>query len=547
MPHGTPTLPAEAAANVGVACTTLQCALGRSHKTALRFITAHGARSEFTFEALDAESARAANALRALGLEPGSPFFTFLPKAPEQLFAFLGALRARLLTGTLFSNFGEDALADRLHDAGARAVLTRRSLLRKVQAVRERVPSLLHVLLVDAEAHGPDGIWSWPALVRAASPDFPPEPTDPETPSVLHYTSGSTGKPKGVVHVHASLASQRLTSAEVLGLRDEDVYWCTADQGWVTGTSYGIIGPWSLGATQVHYAGGYDPAAWFRLLQDERITVWYTAPTALRMLSREPPELFRGFDLSALRSIFSVGEPLNPEVLAWARSVLGKDVHDTWFQTETGAIMVANRPGLEIRPGSMGKPVQGIEAAVLREDGSLAPPGEPGALCLRSGWPSMFRTYLGNEAAYRSKFRGGWYDTGDSARVDADGYFWFLGRRDDVVNTAGHLVSPFEVESALLELPEVAESAAVGVPDDLLHEKVVVFVRLRPPHALTPALALKLRLHVSNRVSSTANPQDVVSVDFIPKNRSGKILRRVLRATYTGQDPGDLSTLEDGP
>lgn len=542
-----PSAPRHDVVNIGDACTTHQRALGNGGKEAFRWIAPGSERRAFTFADVDAESARAAHALRALGLAPGDVFFTFLPKLPEQLFAFLGGLRSRVLVGTLFSNFGEDALVDRLADSGARAILTRRSLVRKVLAARRRVPSLLHVLVVDQDEDGEDGVRSWPRLLAAAPPSFPPEPTSPEAPSVLHYTSGSTGKPKGVVHVHGSLSSQRATASDVLGLRDGDVYWCTADQGWVTGTSYGIIGPWSLGVTQVHYGGGYDPEAWLRLLEDERITVWYTAPTALRMLSREPRSLFASCDLSRLRAIFSVGEPLNPAVIEWGREVLRKDVHDTWFQTETGAIMIANRPGTEIRPGSMGRPVAGVAAAVLADDGSPAPTGTPGHLCLKPGWPSMFRAYLGNESAYASKFRGGWYYTGDTARQDEDGYFWFLGRSDDVINTAGHLVSPFEVESALLELPEIAESGVIGAPDELLYEKVVAFVRLRPPHTLTRALDLKLRLHVSNRVSSTANPQDVVAVDAIPKNKSGKILRRVLKARYVGADAGDVSTLEDDP
>jgi acetyl-CoA synthetase len=538
---------AASAPNLGDICTREQCALGRGAREAFRFIGPAGERSSFTFADLEAESARAANALRALGLGPGDVFFTFLPKLPAQLFAFLGGLRARLLVGTLFANFGEDALVDRLADSGARAVLTRRSLLRKVLAARARIPTLRHVLVVDADEDGTDGVRSWPKALAAASPFHAPEATPAETPSVLHYTSGSTGKPKGVVHVHGSLPSQRGTAAEVLGLREDDRYWCTADQGWVTGTSYGIIGPWSLGVSQVHFGGPYDPEAWMRVLQDERVTVWYTAPTALRMLSREPASLYRKFDLSGLRAVFSVGEPLNPAVIAWAREVLGKDVHDTWFQTETGAIMIANRPGMEIRPGSMGRPVSGVTAAVLADDGTPVAPGIPGHLCLRPPWPSMFRAYLGNEGAYRSKFRGGWYFTGDTARVDDAGCFWFIGRSDDVVNTAGHLVSPFEVESALLELPEVAEAGVVGAPDDLLYEKVVAFVRLRTPHVLTTELALKLRLHVSNRVSTTANPQDVVAVEAIPKNKSGKILRRVLKARYLGVDAGDISTMEDGP
>jgi acetyl-CoA synthetase len=535
------------AVNVGDACTWLQCALGRAEKVAFRWVAPGGTRSSCTFADLERESGRAAWALRAAGLAPADVVFTFLPKMPEQFFAFLGGLRARVLMGTLFSNFGEDALVDRLADAGARAVITRKSLVRKILAARARVPSLRQVFVVDLDDDVDTVVRSWPRMLAAQHGTFAPELTRPEEPSMLHYTSGSTGRPKGVVHVHGGLVSQRGTTAEVLGLREDDVYWCTADQGWVTGTSYGIIGPWSLGVTQVHYGGGYDPEVWLRTLEEEGVTVWYTAPTALRMLSREPRELFAGRDLSRLRAIFSVGEPLNPPVIAWGREVLGKEIHDTWFQTETGAIMIANRPGMEIRPGSMGREAGGVAAAVLGDDGEAVAPGTTGHLCLKAGWPSMFRSYLGDASAYASRFRRGWYYTGDTVRQDEEGYFWFLGRSDDVINTAGHLVSPFEVESALLEVPEIAECGAIGAPDELLYEKVVVFVRLRSSYQFTPELALKLRLHVANRVSSVANPQEVIAVDAIPKNRSGKILRRVLKARYAGADAGDVSTMEGEP
>jgi acetyl-CoA synthetase len=297
--------------------------------------------------------------------------------------------------------------------------------------------------------------------------------------------------------------------------------------------------------TQVHYGGAYDAKAWFDLIQKEGVTVWYTAPTALRMLMREPGELFKGYDLSRLRHIFSVGEPLNPEVINWGRTMLGHDIYDTWFQTETGGIMIANRPGLEIRPGSMGTPVAGAEAAILAGDGSPRPAGEQGALCLKRGWTSMFSAYLNNEEAYRSKFRGEWYFTGDTAVRDADGCYWFKGRSDDVINTAGHLISPFEIESALLEVPEVAESGVIGAPDDILYEKVVAFVCLHKQYSWTRELEVKIRVHVGNRASSIATPQEIIVTDNIPKNKSGKIMRRVLKARYLGTEAGDLSTMED--
>jgi acetyl-CoA synthetase len=340
------------------------------------------------------------------------------------------------------------------------------------------------------------------------------------------------------------LPSQQLTGREVLQLHPEQIYWCTADPGWVTGTSYGLLSPWSLGVTQIHYGGGFDARKWFEILEQEYVSIWYTAPTALRMLMREEEQLFAQFDLSRLQHIFSVGEPLNPEAFWWGQKVLRKTIYDTWFQTETGAIMITNRPGLPVFPGSMGKPITGIQAAILDEAGQVLPDEAQGHLCLKPGWDSMFITYFNRAADYANKFGQGWYWTGDLARRDKAGFFWFLGRSDDVINTAGHLVSPFEVESALLELPEVAESAAIAAPDELLFEKVVAFVVLHKGFEWSKDLELKIRLHVSNKVSTTATPQDLVVVNEIPKNKSGKIMRRVLRANYLGLEAGDISTLD---
>ncbi len=531
--------------NIGHICTRQQCELGRGEKVAFRWISANQERTDYTFNDLDRESNRFADALQSLGFMAGDTLFTFLPKTPEQFFSFLGALKLQVVCGTLFSNFGDDAILDRLSDAKPRGIVTKNSLLRKITRVRDQIPSLEYILVTDIPEHLSADTLSYPALMREASQDFAALPTGPDTPSVLHYTSGSTGKPKGVLHVHRSILHLSRTAGEVLDLDESDIFWCTADQGWVTGTSYGIIGPWSLGVTQIHYGGGYDARRWFDLLQGEAVTIWYSAPTALRMLMREDAAFFRRYDLSALRHIFSVGEPLNPEVITWARTTLGKDIYDTWFQTETGGIMVTNRPGLEIRPGSMGTPLNGIEPAIIGDDGALLDNNRQGNLCLKTGWPSMFVTYLNNESAYNSKFKGGYYYTGDTAVRDDDGHYWFKGRSDDVINTAGHLISPFEVESALLEIEEVAESGVIGAPDELLYEKVVAFVQLHRQFTWCKELEVKIRLHISNRASSIATPQEIIIVDSIPKNQSGKIMRRVLKARYLGQDAGDLSTLED--
>jgi len=530
--------------NIGHICTRQQCNAGGADKPAMRFISPEREVSDFSFGDVEAESNRFANVLASLGFVAGDVLFTFLPKQPEQFFAFLGALKAQVITGTLFANFGEEAILDRLGDARAKGVITRKSFLKKIARVRDRLPDLKYIFVVDGDVEPAAGILSYPLLMAGASPEYDVPLTGPDVPSVLHYTSGSTGRPKGVLHRHGSILYQNKTTREVLGLEPDDIYWCTADQGWVTGTSYGIIGPWSIGVSQVHFGGAYDAAAWFDIIEQELVTVWYTAPTALRMLMREEPASFAGRNLDRLRHVFSVGEPLNPEVIGWVRRALGRDVYDTWFQTETGGIMITNRPGLEIRPGSMGKPVTGVEAAILSEEGRPIPDGEQGNLCVRAGWPSMFVTYLNNETVYRQKFRNGFYYSGDTAYRDRDGYFWFMGRSDDVINTAGHLVSPFEVESALLEIEEVAESGVVGAPDELLFEKVVAFVHLHRRYEWSDELELKIRLHVSNRLSTLATPQEIIMADGIPKNKSGKIMRRVLKARYLGIDAGDTSTLE---
>jgi len=530
--------------NIGHLCADKQCEAGLTEHVAFRWLGSRGERMECTFGNLQRETARFANVLDGLGYKAGEVFFTFLPKVPEQFFAFLGSLKMRLITGTLFSNFGGDALLDRLGDCSAKGIITRRSFLKKLRPIRDRLPALRHIIVVDGEDNEEQGVLAYRSLMGQAAPSFVVPDTDPETPSVLHYSSGSTGKPKGVLHRHRSIGHQRRTAQEVLDLRPDDIYWCTADQGWVTGTSYGIIGPWSLGVTQIHYDGPYDAERWMQILSQEGVTVWYTAPTALRMLMRQDDGLFRKFDLSRLRHVCSVGEPLNPEAIHWGRKVLGKEIHDTWWQTETGGIMISNRPGLPIRPGSMGKPVVGIEAAAVASDGTPVPDGQQGNLCLRPGWDSMFISYFNHEAVYREKFRHGWYFTGDAARRDADGYFWFVGRTDDVINTAGHLVSPFEVESALLEIDEIVESGVIGAPDDILFEKIVAFVVLAEGCQWSTALELKVRMHVANRVSSVATPQQIIVIDAIPKNKSGKIMRRLLKARFTGTDPGDLSTLD---
>jgi acetyl-CoA synthetase len=531
--------------NIGHICTRVQCERGLGDKIAFRWISPHHERTDYSFNDLDRESNLFANVLKGLGFTAGDVLFTFLPKTPEQFFSFLGALKLQVICGTLFSNFGCDALLDRLGDARAKAIVTKKSLLKNITRIQDQLPTLKYIIVIDIGEHQSANILSYPVLMRGVSKEFVATVTPPDTPSVVHYTSGSTGKPKGVLHVHRSIVHQSRTARKVLSLTDNDIFWCTADQGWVTGTSYGIIGPWSLGVTQIHYGGGYDAKVWLDLLQNEAVTIWYSAPTALRMLMREDAELYKGYVLGTLKHIFSVGEPLNPEVITWARATFGKDIYDTWFQTETGGIMITNCPGLEIKPGSMGTPLNGIEAAIIDDDGKLLGNNQQGNLCIKRGWPSMFVNYLNNDTAYNQKFRNDYYFTGDTAVRDDDGYYWFKGRSDDVINTAGHLISPFEIESALLEIEEVAESGVIGAPDELLFEKVVAFICLHKQYIWTKDLEVKIRRYISNKASSIATPQEIIIVDSIPKNKSGKIMRRVLKARYLGQDAGDISTLED--
>ncbi len=533
------------AKNLGDICQAWSGGAGRPDPVALRLIQPDLSPRDYTFGQIDVLACQFANVLRDIGQDSGKVVAIFVPKCIEVFAAFLGTLKAKSTVLSLFANFGDLALIDRLADCGASCVVARRASIERLQRIWPSLPALKVILLVDSDVDVGPGVLSLPLRMARASSEYRSAAVEDDTPSLIHYTSGSTGKPKGVLHVHGAAPHIERSMAEVMQPGHNDIYWCTADHGWITGTSYGIVGPWLLGITQVHTVGAFDAHYWFSVLQDQRISVWYTAPTALRMLSREDDIDYRSYDLSHLRSIFSVGEPLNPEISRWGREVLDKDIHDTWFQTETGGIMIANRPGLTIRPGSMGKPVCSIQAAILNDEGKPCAQRTTGHLCLRYPWTSMFRDYLNRTDTYRAKFADGFYDSGDLAYQDEDGYIWFAARNDDVINTSGHLVSPFEVESALLELAEVAESGAVGAPDPVLFEKIVVFVALRKGTLASDELRMKIRLHVANRLSAAATPQDVVIVDRIPKNKSGKILRRVLRARYLGEDPGDISTLED--
>ncbi|GAO01390.1 acetate--CoA ligase [Anaeromyxobacter sp. PSR-1] len=522
-------------------------------RVALRFLAAAGARTELSYRQLAAETARFANALRALGVGRGDRVFALLGRVPELYVAALGTLKNGSVFCPLFSAFGPEPVRARLELGGARVLVTTEELYRrKVAGIRGALSSLEHVLLAgDAAPAEIPGARALAPLLAGAAPRFEIPPTDPEDLALLHFTSGTTGRPKGAMHVHEAVVAHHATGRIALDLHDDDVFWCTADPGWVTGTSYGIVAPLACGVTSVVDEAEFDADRWYRILEEERVSVWYTAPTAVRMLMKAGAELARGRDLSRLRFVASVGEPLNPEGVVWGLDALGLPVHDNWWQTETGGIMIANLAAMAVRPGSMGRPLPGITAAVVARgpDGrvvEVAEPGVEGELALAPGWPSMFRGYLGDEARYRACFAEGWYLTGDLVRRDADGYFWFVGRKDDVIKSAGHLIGPFEVESALLEHPAVAEAAAIGKPDPVALEFVKAFVSLKPGYAPSEALRLELIGFGRSRLGRAVAPKELDFLPALPRTRSGKIMRRLLKARELGLPEGDTSTLEGG-
>lgn len=534
--------------NIGWYCTDRHCRDGRGDVLAMVWENHQGERRELTFDDMRRATNTFAVRLRELGVEPGDRVCVFMDRVPELYIGFLAILKLGAIAQPLFSAFGDESLYTRLENSEAKLVLTQHKHALKVRKIYDQLPALERVVIVDAAGHKlADHEVAFDLFATPMVDEFESFPATPETPSVLHYTSGTTGQPKGALHVHGSIFAQYLTTKWVLDVRPDDLYWCTADPGWVTGTSYGIIGPWANGVSQAILDAGFSAERWYSFIERNRVTVWYTAPTAIRLLMKEGDELVRRHDLSSLRHLASVGEPLNAEAVHWSQRVIGLPFHDTYWQTETGAIVITNRPGLPIKPGSMGKPFPGITATVLdpKTYEPIDHPGSVGLIALRPGWPSMFRAYWKKPDVYESRFVNGWYICGDRASIDADGYFWFVGRDDDVINTGGHLVGPFEIESALLEHPAVAESAAVGIPDPVNMEVPKAFVALKPGYEPSPELELEIMNHVRKHLSPLAMPQAIEFVASLPKNRSGKIMRRVLRAKEWGEEIGDLSTLDD--
>ncbi len=523
---------------------------GDGDRLAIRWIGRDDEVRDFSFEGLRAQTNRFANALRARGVGPGDRVFSLLGRVPELYIAALGTLKNGSVFSPLFSAFGPEPVKARMTIGEAVAVVTTEAFYRrKIEPWRSELPSLEHVFLTECTSARPADTIDLAEAMEAASPEFQVVATGPEDMALLHFTSGTTGKPKGAVHVHAAVIAHHMTGQLALDFHPGDVFWCTADPGWVTGTSYGIISPLTNGLTMIVDQAEFDAERWYRILEEQKVTVWYTAPTAIRMLMRAGTELARNADLSRLRFMASVGEPLNPEAVLWGVEALGKPFHDNWWQTETGGIMISNYAAMDVKPGSMGRPLPGIVAAVVERgaDGSVREIDAPmtaGELALRPGWPSMMRAYLGEEERYQKCFAGGWYLSGDLAMRDDDGYFWFVGRGDDVIKSAGHLIGPFEVESALMEHPAVAEAGVIGVPDPTAGELVKAFVALKPGYEESEALKKELLGHARKRLGPAVAPREIAFRRNLPKTRSGKIMRRLLKARELGLPEGDLSTLE---
>jgi acetyl-CoA synthetase len=520
-------------------------------RVAIRWLGRKGEREELTYGRLAELTSRFANGLAELGIGKGDTVYALAGRIPELYVAALGTLKRRAVFCPLFSAFGPDPIRARMRIGGGRVLVTTGRLYRKkVASLRGELPALEHVIVVSDEADDEhlQGTIAWDPFQQKADPSYTIEPTDPEEPALLHFTSGTTGTPKGALHVHEAVVMHHITGKLALDLHPDDVFWCTADPGWVTGTSYGIIAPLTHGVTSIVDEADFDAERWYRILESERVNVWYTAPTAIRMLMKVGAEALRGRDLSALRFLASVGEPLNPDAVVWSQEAFGRPFHDNWWQTETGGILIANFASMDVRPGSMGRPLPGVEAAIGRrsEDGEVTILGadEQGELAFRPGWPSMFRAYWNDPERYARCFAGGWYWSGDLARRDEEGYFWFVGRADDVIKSAGHLIGPFEVESVLLEHPGVAEAGVIGKPDPIVGEVVKAFIAVRRGQGPSEELARDVLAFARRRLGPVVAPKEIAFVDSLPRTRSGKILRRLLKARELGLPEGDVSMLE---
>ena len=563
--------------NVSESCLDRHLSTATKNKAAIIWEGEQGDTRTLTYAQLHRATIRLAGALVKLGVEKGDRVAIYMGMVPEVAVAMLACARIGAVHTVVFGGFSADALRDRIQDCQAKVVITQDGAYRRGQIVRLKdtvdaalaQPAAASVVKTVVFEHLGEkcpvkmvtGRDVWWADVTDESADVTPlkeaAALDAEHPLFILYTSGSTGKPKGVLHTTAGfLVGVHVTTKYVFDLREDDVFWCTADVGWVTGHSYFVYGPLSNGATCVMYEGAPNFPDWgrfWRLIERHGVTILYTAPTAIRAFIRQGDEWPAKSDLSSLRLLGSVGEPINPEAWTWYHRVIGGGrcpIVDTWWQTETGSIMMTTLPGaVASKPGSTGLPMFGVVADVVKQDGTPVPAGSGGMLVLKQPWPSMLRTVWGDDERYRKQYFSdvpGCYFTGDGARRDEEGYYWVVGRIDDVLNVAGHRIGTAEIESALVSHAAVAEAAAVGRPDDLKGQALVVFVTLKPGHAPGAELMSKLGEHVAKEIGKFARPDTIRFTDALPKTRSGKIMRRLLKDVAAGRDStGDTSTIED--
>ncbi len=542
----------------------------RGNKAAIIFEGEPGDSRTITYQQLHREVCKFANALKSLGVVKGDRITIYMPMVPEAAIAMLACARIGAMHSVVFGGFSAEAVADRNNDAASKLIITadggwRRGkavpLKANVDAALEKSPTVEKCIVlnrcntaVDMKA-GRD-VW-WHDLMATASDNCPAEPLDSEHPLFILYTSGSTGKPKGVLHTTGGyLLGASLTHKWVFDIKEDDVYWCTADVGWITGHSYIVYGPLCNGSTIVMYEGAPNQPKedrFWEVIEKYKVTIFYTAPTAIRAFIKWGDHHPKAHNLSSLRLLGSVGEPINPEAWMWYHKVIGGErcpIVDTWWQTETGAIMISPLPGaVPTKPGSATKPLPGIAAEVVDKAGNAVPANAGGFLVVKRPWPSMMRTIYGDDERYKATYwshYAGIYFTADGARMDDDGYIWVMGRVDDVLNVSGHRLSTMEVESALVNHPKVAEAAVVGKPDDLKGEGIVCFVTLKQGNEPTDALKVELKAHVVQHIGALARPDDIKFTETLPKTRSGKIMRRFLRDVAAGrQSTGDATTLED--
>ena len=556
--------------NLSYNCVDRHALGARRDKTALIWEGEPGEIRRLTYAELHVEVQKFANALKELGIKKGDRVAVYMGMTPELAIALLACARIGAVHSVIFGGFAANAIADRVNDSGCIAVITQDSSYRRggeiklkatVDEALKACPTIQHVIVFQrtgspvSMVEGRD--WWWHDLVENAPTECRAEAMDSEDPLYILYTSGTTGKPKGLVHTTGGYSVQTyLTSKYVFDLRDEDVYWCTADIGWVTGHSYVDYGPLQNGATVLMYEGAPnwpDFSRFWKIVDDHQVSVFYTAPTAIRAFIKWGDQHVEKHKLDSLRLLGTVGEPINPEAWMWYREKIGHNrcpIVDTWWQTETGAILIAPIPGaVPTKPGSATRPFFGIEPAVVTKEGNEVPAGSGGLLIVRKPWPSMARTVYGDPERYETTYFSdipGAYFTGDGARRDADGYFWLMGRVDDVINVSGHRLGTMEVESALVAHPKVAEAAVVGRPDDLKGQAISAFVTLESGNEPSEALKDELRKWVSKEIGSLARPEDIRFTEQLPKTRSGKIMRRLLRDLAThGEIKGDTTTLED--